>query len=245
MSKPVHLKNAPITEAVIDFRVRIPTGVSLDHFRVAHESFANDYPRREERHSTEFSLPIGGAPTAPSTKRSVQGYFFHSHDGLQIVQFRLDGFTFSRLRPYHTWDAFLSEALRLWKVYEKVVNHAEISRVAVRYINHIRLPLPVELHEHLTAPPAVPSAWPQSMTEFLTRVALIDQATKLNSIVTQASEEGVDPTVGTVILDIDCFASEPFVGGGGDLKGTLEKLRDLKDRIFLNSLTPRALAEFE
>jgi uncharacterized protein (TIGR04255 family) len=157
MSKPVHLKNAPITEAVIDFRVRIPTGVSLDHFRVAHESFANDYPRREERHSTEFSLPIGGAPTAPSTKRSVQGYFFHSHDGLQIVQFRLDGFTFSRLRPYHTWDAFLSEALRLWKVYEKVVNHAEISRVAVRYINHIRLPLPVELHEHLTAPPAVPS----------------------------------------------------------------------------------------
>ena len=46
----------------------------------------------------------------------VDGYVFTSADGKQVVQYRLDGFTFSRLRPYTRWEEVFAEA-------QKVMGH--------------------------------------------------------------------------------------------------------------------------
>jgi len=45
------------------------------------------------------------------------GLRFQSADQLHVAQFKRDGFVFSRLRPYQTWEQFEEEAKRLWKLH--------------------------------------------------------------------------------------------------------------------------------
>ncbi len=43
--------------------------------------------------------------------------FSKTPDRLNVAQFRRDGFTFNRLRPYTKWEEIRPEALRLWQLY--------------------------------------------------------------------------------------------------------------------------------
>jgi uncharacterized protein (TIGR04255 family) len=69
-----------------------------------------------------------------------QGYFWKTSDEKTIVQFRVDGFTFNRLRPYTSWTELFPQALDLWHLYSRVSRPEVITRLAVRYINRIPLP---------------------------------------------------------------------------------------------------------
>ena len=65
-----------------------------------------------------------------------------SHDGLSIAQFRIDGFTYNRLRPYPSWEDILPEAIRLWRIYVATVVPEGIARAAVRYVTALNCRLP-------------------------------------------------------------------------------------------------------
>lgn len=42
-----HLPNAPIVEALIDFRVRLPDGFDIEILRALHGEIEEDFPRVE------------------------------------------------------------------------------------------------------------------------------------------------------------------------------------------------------
>lgn len=64
------------------------------------------------------------------------GLFLKAADELTIAQFRPDGFTVNRLRPYTGWSAILPEVLELWDIYVRVAKpEREILAAAVpKYI---------------------------------------------------------------------------------------------------------------
>ena len=96
---------------------------------------------------------VQGTPLKPWQMQTDLGYRYKTET--EIAQFRVDGFTFSKIAPYTTWGEVSSEALRLWKVYVEVAKPRQVSRVAVRYINRMRLPNVKDLGEYLEAPPQV------------------------------------------------------------------------------------------
>ena len=100
------------------------------------------------------------------------GYKYTSADGKYIAQFRLDGFTLSRMEPYTVGEDLRSEAARLWEIYNKVANVSTVTRVAARYINLMRVPMDdlKEFGDYLVCPPEVPEALPQGVSSFLTRI---------------------------------------------------------------------------
>ena len=78
----------------------------------------------------------------------------------------MDGFTFSRLKPYETWENLRDEAYRLWQKYREITS-PEIIRVALRYINKLEFPLPIKnFSDYLTAAPIVPAELPQGVSSF-------------------------------------------------------------------------------
>src|SRR4029077_18354423 len=121
----------------------------------------------------EFGVfqPVGKPPEQHVKDVGKIGYRFSAADGRQLVQFRLDGFTFSRLAPYTQWETVFEEASRLWRVYETAAPLEEVSRIAVRYIN--LLPLPAskvqDFSPFLTAPPPVPKDLNVLLRHFLSR----------------------------------------------------------------------------
>ena len=176
--------------------------------------------------------------------QSIAGYRYSSEDKLNIAQFRMDGFTFSRLEPYNNWDEMKAEAARLWKIYADAVSPDPITRVGVRYVNVLKLPLGTELAEYLTAPPVIPDGLDQELGSFLTRLGIHAPAFEAHGFLTQAYEVAHD-NYAPIVLDIDVFTVKHFDPGKDEFWRYLDLLRDLKNNVFFESITEKSLELFQ
>ena len=115
MPQPRHLSNAPITEALIDFRVKLPAEISIETLNSIHASIITKYPKRRERKQWRGRIELKEAamPNPIAAFKGTDGYMFSTEDDKQTVQVRLDGFTFNRLRPYSHWEELRDEAKKL------------------------------------------------------------------------------------------------------------------------------------
>ena len=119
MAEYRHLNNAPITEAIIDLQVRFPSGFQAEKFSSLRETLHDQYPDVEERRRITggFGIEAGKPVVQPPVDKGIDGYLFRSADNTEVAQFRKDGFTFSRLKPYTCWEDILAEAKNLWGLY--------------------------------------------------------------------------------------------------------------------------------
>jgi uncharacterized protein (TIGR04255 family) len=157
----------------------------------------------------------------------------------------VDGFTFSKIVPYTTWDKVFGEAFRLWKVYVHGARPRQVSRVAVRYINQMRLPAVKDLGEYLEAPPQVPPPTPQTIQEFLTRVYVRDDRRYASAVIVQALEPPLDPSQISLLLDIDAFREVTLKPDDPELPFIFGELRKLKNEIFFASITEKIAERYE
>lgn len=138
-----HLSKAPITEALIDFRARLPEPLNEQHLIKLKENLDPTFPIHDERRHVQASVDLQG--TEQITQRPIDqglyGWFFRSQDELNIAQFRNNGFTFSRLKPYTNWEDFFKAGRDLWELYEGLVRPVSVPRIAVRYIKPSEDPL--------------------------------------------------------------------------------------------------------
>jgi uncharacterized protein (TIGR04255 family) len=146
MTEVRHLDNAPITEAIIDFRVKLPSEFQVETFLELKNTIGDRFPKVEDRKlfSSQFKIKKGEPQPLSSEYHGIQGYFFRPEDDKTVVQFRIDGFTFSRLKPYTYWEKMLEEARELWGMYCELAQPEAVTRLATRYINHINIPLPID-----------------------------------------------------------------------------------------------------
>ena len=245
MARPRHLSNAPITEALIDLQVKLPADIGVETLKSGHELISTNYPQVLERRkwASQLQLSKGKPPTQVTSEAGPDGYFFISPDRKQMVQYRLDGFTFNRFKPYETWESLRDETFRLWEIYLRIASPEVITRVALRYINHLQFPLPIaDFHLYLNAPPDVPGQLPHFVTSFLTRVVIVDSSTGAAANISQVLESISE---GKVMLDIDVFKGTQFRAVANDAWDLLNSLRDLKNRIFFESVTDQTLRLYE
>ncbi|HLE80105.1 MAG TPA: TIGR04255 family protein [Dehalococcoidia bacterium] len=247
MARIRHLKRAPITEALIDFRVNVPKEFSPALVSDLKEHLRDRYPKVEERRLAESAIQIAPGRLATSTRElGFRGLIFKSADELDIAQFRIDGFTYNRLKPYTSWEQVFPEASRLWELYGEKLAPEYVSRLALRYINHLSIPLPIkDFSQYLTSPPVVPDDLPQAISSFLTRVVLQDPGSDLAANLTQALEPGLDANSVTIILDIDAYKLGEFDPRGPEIVRVLEALHGFKNTIFFGSLTEATLRLYE
>lgn len=241
MADPRYLSNAPISEAILDFRVKARADIDGAELGEARSQLAPLYPIVEERTGFQFQVESGlGQSTFRET--GIQGFFYATIDKLSIAQFRIDGFTFNRLRPYSRWEEIFPEAMRLWKVYCAVARPQTVVRLATRYLNRISLPATItDFERYLTAPAPVPKDLPQQVSSFLTRVTIHDPESGLAANIGQTLQADVDAKQVSLLLDIDAFREWQYDCGSSNVAETLEALRRFKNQIFFGLLTEEAL----
>lgn len=240
------LPKAPITEALIDIRVKLADDYTVNKLNSIYDAIASQYPERKERMRWEGKFDFKkGEPPKLTAEDKIDGYLYISSDKKQVVQARLDGFTFSRLKPYETWENFREEAYRLWLLYLDIASPQMVTRAALRYINNFAIPLPIrDFSEYLTAPPTVPEGLPQGVSSFLTRIVIHAPSIGATAIITQALEQIVNPDFVPIILDIDVFKQKPEGMESEDAWETIEKLRHFKNEIFFKSITEKLKESF-
>ena len=241
-----HLTDAPITEALIDFRVSLASEFDPNGFQAAQKDISLRYPQMEAMRFLAGGFEVkDGKPVHLPEQSGIRGYLFKSEDGKNVCQFRTDGFTYSRLKPYVTWDEMVSEAKSLWASYKGIARPRTASRIAVRYINH--LTLPSSLSEYLKNLPVVPEGIPQVVIGFLTRVVIRDQENDLTANITESLGKSVEPNRAAVLLDIDVFKERDFVIEADEevIWGMFARMRQLKNEIFFSILTEKAVEKYK
>jgi len=242
-----HLNKAPITEAVFDFRTRLPLDAEPENLKNELSVLEGTYPKVEEAWLIEGSFAFSSESVKPlsASSKKANGFFLRSQDGTQVAQFRFDGFTFNRLAPYTSWEEIAPEAFRLWEIYCKIVRPAALYRVALRYINHIPLPqTPLEMDDVLVSAPKVPVEFPQVLASFLTRVVVPLPMPNTHVAVVQAYNTLPAAAADTILLDLDVARDEEMDLSSTTLRPVFEQLRLFKNQAFFGSLTENFVGRF-
>jgi uncharacterized protein (TIGR04255 family) len=247
MAEPQILRNPPITEAIIDFKVEIPASVDIEKAAAGvSDQIAASYPNMGRQISLKGEMTFD--PENPTMKQlgepRVMGIVFQTEDNLQIVQFRLDGFTLNRLAPYTDWNEIFPEAMSLWELYCKAYSPTLISQLSVRFINHLTVPTSVEhLSDYFTAPVQIPKSLSRKISNFLTRVTIVENELDAYTDITQALGQGSDEAHSVILLDINAYKNFDSLKpqNNENITSTFNKLRDIKNRTFFGSITGRTV----
>jgi len=247
MPEPRHLRSAPITEAIIDARVKARASFNPSAFVGIHAQIADRFPVKEERKGGQVTFRVGSTgPTEPEFQDlGTQGFFFKSPDERLIAQFRNDGFTLNRLKPYTSWEDLFPIALDLWNLYVATAAPEAVTRIGLRYINHIMLPDGViELNDYLRAVPPIPEELPQFLGPFQSRLTIHDPDAGCAAHVAQSFEPGHHGRGPTLLLDIDAFREVDMVPGDPEVVATITHLHDFKNKIFFSMVTEDTLRAY-
>ena len=234
--------NAPITEALIDIRVELPSEVDIKKLEFFHEHVKERFPEKKERRSVEVKIPIlpENASSTLHISGGPDGYLFRSPNENKIVQARLDGFTFNKLKPYEDWKTFSSEAHIFWDMYSKQFNPKKITRIALRYINKIEVPLPIkDFKEYILTVPEIAPNIPQALSNFFMQLVIPNSEIGATAVINQTMEP-ITPNRGVpLIFDIDVFKEAIYVDNKEEIWDDFEKLRKFKNDIFFKSITKK------
>ncbi len=245
--EPFHLARAPIVEAVVDFDCDLPAGFNLLGLEeVAGQRFQDGYPKRSQQWLNEVQVEQGPQGSAQTHRRQVVALRFHSTDEKQLVQARVQGFSFNRLAPYGSLDTYLPAIQSAWKTFVEVAQPLQVRVVKLRYVNRIEIPaIRIVLSEYFKL--AANDLWGDEITiaRFLSQYSGIDNATRheLRVTLSDAPEPGEKSIV---ILDIEVAATVNLDPSGWDeIVSVIGSLRALKNKLFKESLTSKCLQLFQ
>lgn len=236
------LSRAPIVEGLIDIRVEPSAGVTISALKAACDDLATEFPSRQEMHMfvAQFNLSPDPSARTLSTGDTPGGIILRSIDEKWVVQFRLDGFTLSRLQPYGTWDELKAKAVALWQKYVEVAKPIKVVRIASRFVNRVQLPAGESFEKTFMTNFVIGPSLPQSVAGYLLRVVIPFEEHDAIAIVTQSLEGNNSDC----ILDLDTFSELPQGIAENEMWGKFDRLRDVKNRLFFGSFTEAALERF-
>jgi uncharacterized protein (TIGR04255 family) len=240
-------KKAPITEAVIDLRVALPEGTRVEALRDLHSRLSKVYNAPQELYEGVAQIELGGPSPITRAARSLRGYRFDRAVPERVMTAKLDGFSYSALAPYDRWETFRSEAKELWELYRDSYHPAHVTRVAVRYINRINVPLrsadskgALQLEDYFRTYPQIAEGLAHNtMAGFIMQVQVPQPDLESTLMLNQAVVPPPDPEVVlSVVLDLDLFREVQWdPNDDGLVWSFFDKLRERKNQAFEASIT--------
>jgi uncharacterized protein (TIGR04255 family) len=242
MSNWERFPDAPITEALLDIQVEFSAPVALEQIDSFHDVIRDAYPTKQSRVKWHGEIQVAQEAVQQAVKRGAHGLLFKSGDERRIVQARQDGFTFNWLKPYDGWEALRSEARARWESYRDAFSPQAITRIGLRYINRIELPIPFEdFRDYVKTAPDVAPGIPQGLSSLFMRLEIPDAERGLIAIVTETMEPRTEDGKRLPLLfDIDVVCQDRLDPRNPAVWHKLEQMREFKNEIFFSSVTEKA-----
>lgn len=247
-----HLPKAPIVEAVLDFRSPFRAPWNPDDLRGNLVPALGDYPDFSAAAEQEVNVDHDGDKQGEVriSPPRLTGLRFRGDGNANVVQFMRDGFSFSRLTPYKTWEQFSTEAIRLWTVFRQSGQHDIVQRIGTRFINRILLPKPengqVSLKEHFyDAPRALPNVdWKCTAFFHRTVFRVPGSIYAVNINMTAQAPEAAQSDLAAILIDIDVYTVETQIQPD-DVEKHLPELRRIKNLAFFNAVKENTIGMFK
>ncbi|MCK4358599.1 MAG: TIGR04255 family protein [Candidatus Cloacimonetes bacterium] len=236
-------QNAPITEALLDIRVKLPEHITINDIESFYKKVKDKFPEKKARKQFKVNIDLSSKAqfSEVQSPSKIDGYLFRSSIEKKVVQSRMDGFTFNKLKPYNNWNSFSSEARQLWNIYYEMFKPLKITRIALRYINRINIPLPFEnFKEYILTIPEISSDLPQGLSNFFMQLNIPNTKINAMAVINETMKKITRDNKLPFIFDIDVFQINDYSNNTENIWEEFEKLRVFKNEIFFNSLTQKA-----
>jgi uncharacterized protein (TIGR04255 family) len=242
MPEPLHYARAPITEATIELRVIAVEGMNIARLEDLQRRLRDQYPESHPIYQQQITLPITDS-SGPLEKSEQIGFRLLSADKQRVAHIQLASCAFSWLYPYDRWEPFRDAARELWSVYRQALRPAEITRIAVRYINRLDVPLPsIEVKDYLRTVPEVSADLPQTLISYFMQLVIPHPEAGAVAMINQALVPPQAPGTTSLILDIDLYRDQDVPSDDETVWALFERLREGKNKIFQACLTPQTEA---
>jgi uncharacterized protein (TIGR04255 family) len=238
-------RRAPITEAVIELRFARPLEQSV--VERATNSIANDYFYKETEQGINVVVEAANQP--PKVETIWEGVKLSSLDRADVVVFRRGAFVCSRLAPYMGWEEFLPAVQRAWSAHRKAAGTVEITRIGLRYVNRIDIPVtddePINAEDYLNYVPEAPMGFKPMATYVIQTNRPLGEDdchfTALSSTVVPS------PLINTIslTLDLDVYREINIPRRDDQLWALIDRMRGYKNSIFEACITDRARELFK
>src|SRR6266704_3085734 len=102
MPNGIQYTKPPLTEALFDIQVNLDPSFQAEKFDEFCEQIKDIFPIKQvqTQFQTEFKVEKGSDPVV-NTVQKANGLILKANDNSKIIQARLDGFTFNKLKPYN------------------------------------------------------------------------------------------------------------------------------------------------
>lgn len=240
MTQKYYLK-APIVEAIVDIQVKMAEGFSHTSFNAVHSELSERFPTKSPIQMVQMGMgpdaQMEGALQLSSSKTDL-GLRLTSKDNSRILQVRENGFTFSHLPPYTSWETLRTEAREVWRIFVELCKPQMVVRCALRFVNRIDIPkLSVELHDYFYLYPEIPKGIPQDVSGMFMQLQMPQKDLEGIAIINQAVAEPISPGTVSILLDFDLFRVHEYAPGDEAIWQYLDKLRDRKNELFEACIT--------
>jgi uncharacterized protein (TIGR04255 family) len=152
------LKSQPLIEALCEFYFNVSGGNQLTLPGLFYAEVRDDFPIQESVNELALQIGIGGGQEMQQLIQQTPRLLLKGSDNSAMLQIAPNRLIINQLKPYINWGAFKSLILDAFRKYINVSGDFELSRISLRYINHI-IPAPnkeFNIEDFLTIIPLFP-----------------------------------------------------------------------------------------
>ncbi|HEY9803131.1 MAG TPA: TIGR04255 family protein [Leptolyngbyaceae cyanobacterium] len=256
----MNFPNPPITEAIFDITANLPSSFNHQDFLNFYEEVKSNFhkinKRMEIKGDVEFQLDQLDEvnPQLLPLYNKTEGYIFTAQDDKKIIQARTNGFTFSKLKPYESWEKFYGEAYQLWEQYSQLTNPVEVTRLGLRYVNKINIPAKgkIELKDYIRTLPEIADNLSVVMEGYFMQLIVYHpeyhpSKAIINQTIGEITENDNGEKLIPLIFDIDVFQEVSISHNEKEkIRNIFESnLRCLRNEIFFKTITDKTKELFQ
>lgn len=239
--QPTSYKHPPITEAVIGINFSSP--IKQTELNSVNKKFLTHYPHHQAVSNVALGFHIDQTNKATTNvDKKEDGHRRSTADMTQLLVLWPTSFVLSQLPPYAGWDQFFERFVRDWTILKRSVGFQTISRIGVRYINRIDIPITgsvIEYEKFLNVYPKLPDSLNPVFAYALQaahELKNIDCLLRINSAAVPS------PILGhaSFMIDLDISKESDPPQSDKDIYDLLNKIRVEKNAVFESCVSSRA-----
>jgi uncharacterized protein (TIGR04255 family) len=239
---PQVYSRAPITEAVIEVRVKTPLDAAqLDRLAAR---FARRYPAPLQK---MFDINVEVGEVASKANQNLTGYRMSTSEGAKVLLLGWSSIATAKIAPYAGWEQLVEDAQNNWEIWLKIVGWQPLARIGVRYVNRLDIPTTtrIELTDYITVQPSLPRELDSGIVHFAMNLTIPLGAEGERLIINAGSV--TSPIIGnqSLIVDIDVSRDTGLPEDDDGLWSYISSLRDVKNRVFEACITDKTRALFK
>lgn len=235
----------PITEAIIGINFAAP--LELAEVEKLNGKFLKLYPQHQSVQNVNVKLELNEDGHANADRTEVdRGHRRTNADINELVVLWRAAFTVSQLAPYPGWEVFFARFVRDWKIWKRTAGFRSVSRIGVRFINRIDIPIKDDMVKHeayLNVYPKLPDVFEQiGPYAVQAQIPLED----IHCVLTLNSASVPAPILGhgSYLIDLDIAKNTDPPQNDKDIFALLNQIRTKKNEIFEACISNDARALF-